>query len=207
MKRWLFKVVVFLLLGAIINIAVAWGIALYGPFHEARWDDILSDSENAYWNERLKLQHVPADYRITTITSTGFRAVVLWQRGQFERSERECRVGWPLLCSRPLGPDNEYKGIPIETRVLSQPQAEMDFLFGERRLPTTFFMAASAINSIVYGLTLWSLFTEILLVRRQLRIRRGLCSKCKYPIGVSDTCTECGRPVKCKIVTQKAESA
>jgi hypothetical protein len=33
-------------------------------------------------------------------------------------------------------------------------------------------------------------------VRRRMRIRRGLCPACAYPVGQSDVCTECGRPVR-----------
>ena len=28
------------------------------------------------------------------------------------------------------------------------------------------------------------------------RIKRGLCPACAYPVGASDVCTECGKPVK-----------
>ncbi len=30
-------------------------------------------------------------------------------------------------------------------------------------------------------------------LRRFLRVRRGLCPKCAYPMGESSVCTECGR--------------
>ena len=32
-------------------------------------------------------------------------------------------------------------------------------------------------------------------LRRFLRVKRGLCPKCAYPMGESSVCTECGKPV------------
>ncbi len=32
-------------------------------------------------------------------------------------------------------------------------------------------------------------------LRRFLRVRRGLCAKCAYPMGESDVCSECGKPL------------
>ena len=32
-------------------------------------------------------------------------------------------------------------------------------------------------------------------LRRFLRVRRGLCPKCAYPMGESSVCTECGKPL------------
>jgi hypothetical protein len=32
--------------------------------------------------------------------------------------------------------------------------------------------------------------------RRSLRVKRGLCPACAYPVGVSPVCTECGGCVR-----------
>ncbi|MCI0348786.1 MAG: hypothetical protein L0Z53_05115, partial [Acidobacteriales bacterium] len=52
-----------------------------------------------------------------------------------------------------------------------------------------------AINTIFYATFLWLLFAAPGLVRRRIRIKRGLCPACAYPVGESPTCTECGKPV------------
>ncbi len=45
-----------------------------------------------------------------------------------------------------------------------------------------------AVNTIFYATLLWLPFP----VRRFIRIRRGLCPACAYPMAESDVCSECG---------------
>ncbi len=48
------------------------------------------------------------------------------------------------------------------------------------------------LDTVLYG-AVWSvLLGGPHLVRRFLRLRRGLCPKCAYPMGEADVCTECG---------------
>ncbi len=49
-----------------------------------------------------------------------------------------------------------------------------------------------AINTIFYAAVLWLLIAVPFALRRRLRVQRGLCEKCAYPIGSSPVCTECG---------------
>ncbi len=49
-----------------------------------------------------------------------------------------------------------------------------------------------AINTLFYAAILWLLPGSFAL-RRFLRVKRGLCPKCAYPMGESSVCTECGR--------------
>ncbi len=49
-----------------------------------------------------------------------------------------------------------------------------------------------AVNTIFYAAALWLLIPGPFAVRRFLRLRRGLCPKCAYPMGESAVCTECG---------------
>ena len=52
-----------------------------------------------------------------------------------------------------------------------------------------------AVNTVFYAAMLWLLFAAPFRFRRYRRIKRGLCPACAYPIGTSDVCTECGKPV------------
>jgi hypothetical protein len=55
-----------------------------------------------------------------------------------------------------------------------------------------------AINTMFYAAMLGALlllFAAPFALRRRVRIRRGLCPACAYPVGASDVCTECGQPV------------
>ncbi len=47
-------------------------------------------------------------------------------------------------------------------------------------------------NTLFYAAILWLLIYGLSVLRRLLRLRRGLCPKCAYPMGESSVCTECG---------------
>ncbi len=49
-----------------------------------------------------------------------------------------------------------------------------------------------AVNTLFYATILWLLIPGPFVLRRFLRLRRGLCSQCAYPMGESAVCTECG---------------
>jgi len=54
-----------------------------------------------------------------------------------------------------------------------------------------------AVNTLFYTALLWLLFlVSPAKLRRHLRIRRSLCPVCKYPVGTSSMCTECGSAVQ-----------
>ncbi len=50
-----------------------------------------------------------------------------------------------------------------------------------------------ALNTLFYAAILWLLIPGPFALRRFLRVRRGLCPKCAYPMGESSVCTECGK--------------
>ncbi|MCI0364849.1 MAG: hypothetical protein L0219_13300 [Phycisphaerales bacterium] len=53
-----------------------------------------------------------------------------------------------------------------------------------------------ALNTLFYGILLLALRAAIVKQIGSRRLRQGLCPQCKYPIGASETCTECGKPVR-----------
>lgn len=64
---------------------------------------------------------------------------------------------------------------------------------GARRfLPTAPVWPAFAGNTLFYATLLWLLTLGPLVMRRYLRVRRGVCPACSYPMGATDVCTECG---------------
>ena|SRR5436190_7680678 len=50
-------------------------------------------------------------------------------------------------------------------------------------------------NCLFYTAILWLPFAGFRFARRRIRARRGQCPACAYPIGASNVCTECGKPV------------
>ncbi len=63
---------------------------------------------------------------------------------------------------------------------------------GEPFLPKAVVWPGFAINTLFYATLLWLLMYGMSALRRFLRVRRGLCPKCAYPMGESAVCTECG---------------
>jgi hypothetical protein len=68
--------------------------------------------------------------------------------------------------------------------------------FSARVLPVLPLWPGFAINTIFYAAILWLLFAAPGFVRRRIRVRRGQCPACAYPVGSSTVCTECGKPVR-----------
>ena len=48
------------------------------------------------------------------------------------------------------------------------------------------------VNTLAYATVLIAIMWMWFATRSKLRLRRGWCPSCKYPIGVSEVCTECG---------------
>ncbi len=52
-----------------------------------------------------------------------------------------------------------------------------------------------AVHTLFYAALLWLPIYGLFALRRFIRRRRGRCPACAYPMGDSNVCTECGRPV------------
>ncbi len=109
--------------------------------------------------------------------------------------------GWPcvtLWCEYVETTPTQYGGFQHEAvGAIGLPLAPRDWAgigldFYERALPLRPIWPAFAVNTILYGAILSLLIPGPFALRRFLRVRRGLCPKCAYPVGESSVCTECG---------------
>ena len=64
-----------------------------------------------------------------------------------------------------------------------------------RVLPLRPIWPGFAVNILFYAAVLWMMFAVPFALRRRLRIWRGQCPACTYPVGQSPVCTECGAAV------------
>ncbi len=53
-----------------------------------------------------------------------------------------------------------------------------------------------AVNTLFYAVVLWLLIPGPFALRRFIRVKRGLCPACAYPMGESDVCSECGKALQ-----------
>lgn len=220
MKRWVWQVLLFLLIGAMVNVAVAWGCAtkyLFGR-HGLRLQDAAAAAKGwprkvpeswgppKDWAEYEYLGHTTLDVSVTvdmggTIRSS--RPISTF----VEKGLRIDRVGWPLRShqstrvwpsdGRPdtAGVQHEYTFVSWDVGIVRA----TPFVGGSTFLcyfPVAPMWFGFAFDAAVYGLVVWWMSLGSRAVHRRLRMRRGLCPACAYPVGISPVCTECGKVVK-----------
>ena len=185
MKRRLLIVATFLLAGAVVNVAVAWGCALWSPIGvgKSRPPTVL-EQQWAAQHEGVAIMQ--GDMVAFERRSVGTRWVNL----------ASPQYRW-FLCSAGL-PAHSLQGF-VRFHFVNQSGSRENidvlevgkYTGSSRYLPYRPIWPGFAVNTIFYAAILWLPFV----VRRWVRVRRGLCPKCAYPIGQSDVCSECGKPL------------
>lgn len=182
----------FLLLGAIINVAVAWGFGITAEFHRENVTAKDSDDAHRLWR-RLAPAHwpdVPSETYV--VRDTGVLKVGMYH--PVDRTEETVyrfdwyKSGWPAysMQGRKIIQFDPAGGFVRGRSVLLFFDAPVNLL---PRWP------GFATNTVFYSAILWLIFAGPFELRRWSRNKRGLCPKCAYPIGTSHICTECGRPI------------
>ena len=209
MKRWLTKLALFLLLGAIVNVAVAWGCALWSPFTPPSSD--LQQLRVSEWLQQRQFSPQPGDpYEGQAVDGIGLTwLVILFDPKRHESTldinQREgvwavaTLAGLPIrslqaeirvrLALPPI--DNSVRvidGIRLDERFREQDQ------FLPYLLPLHPIWPGFAINTAFYAAILWLLALGPFAARRFTRRRRGRCIKCGYDLSHAEheVCPECG---------------
>ncbi len=189
MKRRLLIIAIFLLLGAVVNVAVAWGCAA-----KSIWGvggTIVGTSESQWWDQRG-----PAEFGgqfAGGLHTLSLGALVTWlfgpqQRGVQPYTALRVRAGIPAL-----GLEGSFWYDQNRALVYTDPPlAPQPWLNEGRPFPFRPIWPGFAVNTLFYAALLWLLLPGPFALRRFLRLRRGLCPKCAYPIGESAVCSECG---------------
>ena len=186
------RIIIFCLLGAIVNIAVAWGCAMWSPILSTDRDNDAAQliELGIGYTQQSELQFAP-QWMIAGETSDG----------QFTFEYNPAADGPPTVV-----PERTSCGWPLRSLVGSIRRSDDDssvpdsvvipgrfrFLGARSRLPSQIMWREFLFNTLFYALLLWIAFAAPFTLRRRLRLRRGHCPRCNYPFGVSPTCTECG---------------
>ncbi len=195
MKRRLIIVAMFLLAGAVVNVAVAWGCAAWVPASDRRTQDELPWPRPvpADWSSEATCYR-RSNWLLTEINaygdgpSGGFASQYVFEAGFPCRSlyrERHA-VEYPGesgIRIRSLEPRTWHEGIAIPER-----------LQGRLYLPTRPLLVGFAVDTLFYAVLLWAVGGGAFSLRRVLRKRRGLCVACGYDLAHAqhNSCPECG---------------
>jgi hypothetical protein len=198
---------VFLVLGAIANVGMAWFCMLFQAAPTpARW---LPDAQ-VLWDRYARPEYRRARAAYEVEWTNGAPGVdFLRLIGDLPIEDQQAlpeyweprmlivRAGFPFPCVEsmngwgPLSPEAKW-GIPIRAR---NPNIAWVSLLPCRPLAIGFIL-----NTCLYAALLWLVFGLPVIAWRMMkaaeRRRVGTCSACGYPIGVNHVCTECGAPVR-----------
>jgi len=194
---------VFLLLGAIVNVAVAWGCTynqkagIKREMTPSEIRDLMSVQSVVDWNN-----HWP-------IVAESERRIGLQQVAAYDADDRYGNdpsklplpqyrrppfliwvdAGWPMhALTAHHGSEEDWANGRSFMRTTRASSVQL----ASRTFPVRPIWPGFAINTVFYAVMMWLLFAGPFVVRRWRRIRRGLCPKCAYPVGSSEVCTECG---------------
>ncbi len=221
-RRRLLAVAIFLLAGAVVNVAVAWGCA--------RFVRVLSSSDAV----TLTTSEIEAVVALKPTPPNAVRRLVYRGRIEGARAQRFGGFGVTIDSTdvvhswssdieatwSPLGIDDvqwagarrriraEVLRVGWPVRCLRKYDLVSELAIILRRVranlptpparplrPICFrpIWPGFAINTLFYAGIHWLLIPGPFALRRLIRQRRGLCPKCAYPTGESAVCTECGR--------------
>jgi hypothetical protein len=191
MRRRLIQLALFILAGAIVNIAVAWGFISLSTGWRAhalnlelekilapirtRWEPAEEQSDGTLIMVHRSVTIQPA---ISQLRGAWYELEV---RPSAHGASTSLRAGWPAL--------------GLEGTVRHDPHY---LLRSWSVSPNGVLWTGFAINTLLYAGIVWLMFAAPFVLRRRRRITRGLCPACAYPTGASDLCSECGKPVRTK---------
>ena len=207
MKRWIFTILLFLLLvsgGAIVNVAVAGLIAQFSRApHRSSLDAslwcILSERVPEFSGEAHPTALGPVSHRSFGATTVArFFAPDSMQSPHHERIVVSVRMGFPLRClsSRLVKRNEEWSELGPSLPLFSRGGPYGDLF--RPQLPLRPIWPGFAVNTLFYATILWLLIPGPFVLRRLIRRKRGRCPKCGYdlrgqpPEAGAGGCPECG---------------
>ncbi len=197
MKRRLLIVAVFLLAGAVVNVAVAWGIALWAP--PLPVPVLPSETQQLSQDDAWRLWRTlrPSEWTDPPVLmghrwgQVGESYVEAWEPLDETPWFSLLRVGKHQFGAPAFSLEYVYQyGDSRESRVGAWTGLRSDYRAG---LPLRPVWSGFAVNTFFYAAVLWLLIPGPFVLRRLIRMKRGRCVKCGYPMGESDVCTECGK--------------
>ncbi len=199
MKRHVLTLGIFLLLGAVVNVAVAWALVLSVPI------DSMSSLSGPELPGRLPPEvEVTDEYTVFygfELRSRGCTVVtittnVVNERGREAALPLFTRVvsGWPLASLDGTSTTRAGRRVHAAS-LLFLPDVAVDYVRWSI-LPLRPRWPAFGVNTLAYASSLWLAACGPFVAWRFVRIKRGRCPRCGYPCGASPICAECGHQLR-----------
>ncbi len=198
MTRRITKLVVFLLLGAIVNVAVAWGLHL-----GSHRDDSL-EIARLFSVVMTRVANNRDDIEFSDIVDTSFgvthRSVVFEPVVQSKSSTRLgqviIEVGWPMrtLYTTSYLYEGQPNWTPDDWTLAIVPRSKEYGSTYRPELPLRPLWLGFAVNTVLFASISWGLALLLVTSRDSIRRERGHCIKCGYDLRHADhrACPECG---------------
>lgn len=213
------RISVFLMLGTVVNVGVAWGLAAWLSIAHTQDDMgvVVAGADELGWRvfrrERsgaIRLGYRPMWIEQWEVPFPELDPVPGWSRVSTPPASLEAALlvedarGWPmhaLMCELEVLDDGHFvyaigviDGIPLSS--VYRPGVLMGSEFYDATaLPLRPIWSGFAINTLFYAVVLYGLWSMPLVARRAMRRREGRCATCGYDLRATraqDPCPECG---------------
>ena len=189
-------VAIFLVLGAVLNVAVAWGCAQGHTDYRNNERHPPSLDDLRWWNERAPQGFPLQPVGVADSYGFGLTFAFMWElQGEVHHTLGDnafrFRAGLPMRSMEQSIWVERSKRLTVE-----QDSARIPLWWSSKdvMLPLRPLWLAFAVNSLFYAIVAGSVLASIVALRRVIRRKRGLCVACGYDLSHAehDVCPECG---------------
>ncbi len=185
MKRIAIKLVVFVMLGAVVTVGVAWGCVMGMPGYRSGSEFVTAELPEP-WGPTKR------DVFLSTNLAVGVRidCFLVVDRRHLSDWFIVCVAGWP--CPALQGAEHLRQERRTTMGVLDSWWRTRHRM---RPAPHRPLWPGFFTNTLFYAVILWALWSAPFAARRIIRRRRGRCVRCGYDLRYADhdACPECGQ--------------
>lgn len=202
--RFALRMLAWLLLGVVLNIAIAWAMTLRSPIQAGERSLALSDETP--WPVQVPQAFPVRPSKVGSWNGGPFRVLYFGYGGKvngIQFSVGEFRSGWPLRSmvafdalwgQLPVDRPPGWQSVSRIARGIERPDWATPAYFVDP-IPLQPIAGGFILNSTLFALVLWTPLFAYKRIRKRCRLKRGLCERCGYDLCGSSqgaVCPECG---------------